>query len=339
VRPSLALAGFFLVACGSLNESRVLAGGTLAPTPMPGRPLGTPAPGTVRVKDDLGGWSIDMPTAWFEVAQDFHGRTIRNKPFTPYDFPPPRDQIGLSLRMEFARAGEENVDLSAFADQRVWVATCRPCRRILEQSDLSIGGQLAKSFTVHQNQPTPFDRYEPHLYWLVRSPFFADRVVVITGGPATADARLQLERIIATLQFYRPAPPVLVPMRTKAEAITTIAPGASITRSSAKLMLAREFERAYNDMLRSNAGGPAAVYGGVDPDTLVWVVAIEGSGFTPMKSGPPGPAFDGPAPTPRQWAWAIAVVPARAPFGWMGLMTGGPDPTWPAWYDALVDRS
>jgi hypothetical protein len=102
-------------------------------------------------------------------------------------------------------------------------------------------------------------------------------------------------------------------------------------------MLYREFERAYNDVLRSNAGGPSAMYGGTDPDTLIWVVAITGSGFTPMNGGPPGPGRLPTTPTP--WAWAISVLPAREPFGWSGPMTGGPEPTWPAWFDSLLDRS
>ena len=278
-----------------------------------------------------------MPAAWYEAPQNLHGRSLRNKPFTPYDFPPPADSIGLSLQLQVARAGEETLDLQTFAEHHVWVATCTACRRILDQGDLVIGGQAAKFFAVHQNQPKPLDELEPHLYWLVRSPYFADRVVVITGGPATTDARATLERIIATLQFYRPAPPVLVPMRTKAEAVAAVAPAAMITRSAAKLMLSREFESAYNAVLQSAPGGPSAVYTSTDPDTLVWVVAITGSGFTPMKGGPPG--IGGTSRTPTPWSWAIAVVPAREPFSWMGPMSGGPESTWPAWFDSLIDRS
>lgn len=278
-----------------------------------------------------------MPSGWFEVAADLHGRAIRNKPFTQYDFPPPPDSVGFSLRMEFARAGEESLDLEAFADRRVWVATCRACRQILEQGDVAIGGQPAKFFIVRQNQPTPLDRYEPHLYWLVRSPFFPDRVVSIVGGPATAEARAQLDRIIATLQFYRPASPIVVPSRTKAEAIAAVAPGSTITRSDARLMLVREFESAYSAVLRANTSGPSAIHLANDPDTLVWVVALAGSINTPVKGGPPG--LGGAVANPTPWHWSIAVIPAREPYGWIGPMSGGQETGWPAWFDSLPDRS
>jgi hypothetical protein len=260
---------------------------------------------------------------------------VRN--YAPNDFPPPPGGIGLSLRLDIVRSGEEQLDLEGFADRRVWTATCTACRKILERGDVTIAGQPAKFFSVSQNQPRPLDQLEPHLYWLVRSPFFADRVLVITGGPAPSPAREQLERIVATIQFFRPAPPILVPTRTKAEVIASVvAGGATIARIDAKLMLNRDFERAYNDVLRSVAGGPTAVYSGTDPDTLVWVIAFTGSGFTPMKGGPPG--IGGATRTPTPWSWGMSVVPASEPYGWSGPSFGGPEAMWPVWFDQLVDR-
>jgi hypothetical protein len=231
------------------------------------------------------------------------------------------------------------LDLEAFADRRVWTATCAACRKILERGELAIAGQPAKFFSVYQNQPGPLDQFEPHLYWLVRSPFFADRVLVITGWPSTSPGREDLERMVATLQYFRPRPPILVPTRSKADVIASVTgDGRTITRVEAKLMLYREFERAYNDVLRAASGGPTAIYSAIDTDTLVWVVAFTGSGFTPMKGG--GPPGIGATPrTPSPWAWSMTVLPAREPYSWAGPMSGGPEAEWPAWFDALTDRS
>ena len=338
---SLVVGALVLVSCGSLADDQqggALAGSkaTAAPTQTAGRPVGAPATGDVRVKDDFGGWSIDRPATWFDRPQGMLGRAIRNYDFTPNDFPPPPGGVGLALSLVIVRSGEEQLDLEGFADRQVWTATCTACRRILERREVTIAGQPAKFFSVSQNQPSPLDQLEPHLYWLVRSPFFADRVLVITGGPAALPGREELERIVASIQFFRPAPPILVPTRTKAELIASvIATGATITRINAKLMLNREFERAYNAVLGAAASGPTAAYSGTDPDTLVWVVAFTGSGFTPTKGGPPG---FGATRTPTPWAWSIAVLPAREPYGWSGPSMGGPEATWPAWFDQLVDR-
>jgi hypothetical protein len=340
---SLLVGALVLVSCGSLEDdgqSGALAGSkaTAAPTQTAGRPVGAPATGAVRVKDDFGGWSIDRPAAWFDMPQALHGTALRNFEFGPNDFPPPPGAVGLSLRLETVHPGEEGLGLEGFASRRVWIATCAACRKILEQDDRSIAGQPAKFFSVYQNQPSPLEQFEPRLYWLVRSPFFDDRVVVITGGPTTSPARDELERIVATIQFFRPAPPILVPTRTKAEIIASLSgAGRTVTLSEAKLMLYREFERAYNDVLRAASGAPTAVYSATDPDTLVWVVAFTGSGsILPMKGGPPG---SGAVRTPSPWAWSITVLPAREPYNWAGPSMGGPEATWPAWFDQLVDRS
>jgi hypothetical protein len=339
---SLVAGALFLVSCGTLNDdtqSGALAGSkaTAAPTQTAGRPVGVPATGDVRLKDDFGGWSIDRPAIWFDMPQAMHGVAVRNLAFGMNDFPPPPGSVVLSLRLETVHPGEEGLDLETFASRRVWTATCAACRKILERGDLSIAGEPAKFFAVYQNQPSPLEQFEPHLYWLVRSPFFGDRVLVITGWPTTSPGREDLERMVTTIQFFRPAPPILVPMRTKAEVIASVGgAGRTITRSEAKLMLYREFERAYNDVLRAASGGPSAAYSATDPDTLVWVVALTGSGLTPMKGG--GPPGAGAVRTPSPWLWSIAVVPAREPYSWGGPSMGGPEASWPVWFDQLIDR-
>src|SRR5205085_2491549 len=82
---------------------------TAAPTQTAGRPVGVPAAGDLRIKDDFGGWSLDRPTTWFDRPQGMHGSEVRNYAFAPNDFPPPPGGVGLSLRLDVVRGGEEQL--------------------------------------------------------------------------------------------------------------------------------------------------------------------------------------------------------------------------------------
>jgi hypothetical protein len=213
---------------------------------------------------------------------------------------------------------------------------------VLESARIVIGGQDAEFYSVYQNQPKPFDELEPGLYWLIRSPFFSDRVVVVTAIPGASPLRPMAERIVSTLQFYRPAPPDLTPTKTRQQVIASFMQnGWTITGIEAKLMRFQDWERAFNESLRAAAnGGPSGTRSpSTDPDALVWVVAFTGSGFTPPKAygGPPGTGAT-PRPAPTLWSWAIHVMPAREPYGWACPCFGGPEKTWPSWFDQLVDR-
>jgi hypothetical protein len=346
----LVVGALLLVSCGSLTDeatSGVLAPGKQTTTPAltTGRPTGSAAPGSVRVVDDGGGWSIDIPSSWFNKspALPWPSREIRS--FDPKDMDasgniPPAGEVLVRIEMQ---PNTERMDLETFADRRVWTATCAACRKILERTETTLGGQPAEFFSVYQNQPAGFAELEPNLYWLVRSPFLTERVLVIRAIPAASPRRSEVEHIVSTLQFFRPAPPNLVPQRTRQQVIDLMsANGWTITRIDAKLMVMSDWENAYNDVLRARSavsGGPSGLRSGFDPDTLVWVVAITGSGFTPMKGGPPGPGSAAAAATQTPWDWRISVVPAREPFGWGGLTEGGPGASWPAWFDTLTDRS
>jgi hypothetical protein len=298
----------------------------------------------VRIVDDRAGWSVDIPSSWFDrsTAWSWPGREVRS--FDPRNADasgnlPPAGEVLVRFEMQ---TNAERLELETFADGQVWTATCTPCRRILERAEVILGGQPAKFFSVFQSQPPVFAELEPNLYWLVRSPFLADRVLVIRAIPAASVRRSEVERIVSTLQFFRPAPPDLTPQRTRQQVLDLVSTnGWTVTRFQAKLMVWAEWENAWNDMLKATSavsGGPSGVRSPRDPDTLVWVVAITGSGFTPMKGGPPG-AGAAAAATPTPWDWYISVLPAREPLDWGGPTFGGSGAGWPAWFDALPDRA
>jgi hypothetical protein len=336
------------LSCGSsLREldSQAGADGTPTPSAAPtaGRPVGLPAPGWHRITNDRGGWSIDVPDGWLDRAAELAGRSMGHSIGSAepdgLSFPPPRNGMAISIRV---LTDYDGGDLRTFGRTSVWVATCAACTQVLESAHLVLGGQDAEFYSVSTNQPRPLDELEPRLYWLVRSPFLARRVVAVTAAPAASPLRPIAERIVATLQFFQPAPVDLTPTKTRQQVIASLRQNGAwtIARIEAKLMRWQDWESAFNDSLRAAAkGGPTGTRStNTDPDTLVWVVAFTGSGFTPMKGGPPGPGSAGPPPTPASWSWAVQVMPAREPFGWGGPFFGGPEPTWPAWFDQLADR-
>jgi hypothetical protein len=338
-----------LISCGTTlreTEGQAAQAGVVpasSPAPTAGRPAGSPEAGWHRISSDRGGWSIDVPDGWFERPTPL-GIAIGSANFDASIFPS-KTEVRVSVRLLNYYDGG---DLQAYARRNVWVATCAACTKVLESARIVIGGQDAEFYSVYQNQPKPFDELEPGLYWLVRSPFFADRVVVVTAIPGAGPLRPMAERIVSTLQFYKPAPPDLTPTKTRQQVIASFMQnGWTITGIEAKLMRFQDWELAFNESLRAAAnGGPSGTRSlSTAPDTLVWVVAFTGSGFTPPKAYGPGPGSIGPpgtgAITPRAsarlWSWAIHVTPARAPYDWGCPCFGGPEVTWPAWFDQLVD--
>jgi hypothetical protein len=343
------------LACGStLREidSQAGAGGpavaTRSPAPTAGRPAGSPPPDWIRVTDDLGGWSIDAPNAWFDrpvTPYGYGGRGI-----TSYDPAtssiPLKTGMNVSVQLMWDWNGDAT-DLRIFAERRVWTATCIACRKVLETRHLKVAGQDADFYLVEQNQPHPFDELEPRLFWLLKSPYFTDRVLVIQGVPGASALRATVEQMVSTLQLFKPGPPALTPTKSRQGVIDEFrARDPSVTRVEAKLMRWRDWEAAYNAVLRARSavsGGPSAAHGGYDPDVLIWVVAVTGT-FEELRIGPPpGPGSIGPpgvnaTPMARPLMhWRISVVPAREPYTWSGPSESGPETTWPSWFDQLVD--
>jgi hypothetical protein len=349
-----------LISCGTTlsdSEGRALQAAAITPSPAPtaGTPVGAPAPDWRRIIDDQGGWSIDAPKTWFDQVQTPYG--YGRRAVTSYDpatssIPVPTG-ANVTVQLLWDWDGSATTDLRTFAERHVWIATCTACRRIHETRRVTLAEQDAEFYSVSQNQPQPFDKLEPRLFWLLRSPYFADRVLVIQAVPAASPLRATVERIVSSLQLFRPAPPDLTPTKTRQQVVDDVRSGVNptpgmipgaITRIEAKLMRWQGWEIAYNAALRASSaagGGPSGAHGAIDPDLVVWVVAMTGT-FEQLARGPapllrsPG-ASAAPARTPIVQYWRISVVPAREPYGWGGPSFGGPEPSWPAWFDQLTD--
>lgn len=320
-----------LVACGSTQEQLRAASGGASFTPTPaatatvaptaGHPTGSPAAGTTRISDDLGGWAMDVPSDWRTRPAPQHGYEIRNyDPAVPLpsntssEFLPPQGGVVVSVHMQ------QNPDRQTPA--AFYQPVNGPGLDIREHRSVTMGGRPAEFWSVWQSQPSDFQRLEPRLSWYVASPFFDDRMMVITAAPGESAQRAVVERMVETLQFYQPAPPPSIALVTRAQAIENAIGGvqknvgASITRVEAKLVFYKEWERTQ--------GSRSYVE---DPDMLVWVVTYEGIGLYCGRGGPHG--------TPPPCHFAFSVQPARPP-EMVGVF--GVTPTWPAWFGALVDR-
>jgi hypothetical protein len=323
IRRACLAAALLLAGCGSRGEppeSGVLAGAAATPVPTPGSPTGTPAPGYARLRDDAGGWSVDVPQAWRHRTGPQHGFEARS--FDP-DVPdaqnrsiaylPPDGAIYVGMNM---RQNPDRLEAATFVAR---FELGRIDQQIREHASVRVAGQPAELYSFWRSQPTDFAKNEPTLWWYLRSPFFDDRMVVISAFPAASPLRPEVERIVASLQFYQPAPVPLTPLVSRADALAQISarPGHVLSRIEARLVLYKEFEAAVGDRRAF----------GIDPDTLVWVVAYAGQ----IPSNRHGFGDSSPC------TWAVSVLAARPPDAVGSFMCA--NASWPAWFDSLEDRA
>ncbi len=260
---------------------------------------------------------MDVPEGWWTQPGPQHGYEVRS-----YDptvalagnatarLPAPAGVV-LTLRM---RQNPKRLDpLSYFKKPDEG-----PELAVREHEHVELAGQPAEMWLIWRDQPSNYQWLEPTRRWYVRSPFFDDRMVVITAAPGDGPLQDTVDRVLGTLQFYRPTPPPLDPIVTRDQAVRSVLEdetrsGAAIDRVEAKLVLYKEFETAL-------AAGQDFV---TDPDTLVWLVVYEGSSLS-CGAGPRGSCRS-----------SFRVVAAR-PSDHVAM--GGAAPAWPAWFDALRDR-
>jgi hypothetical protein len=196
-------------------------------------------------------------------------------------------------------------------------------RLIREQHQVTIAGQPADSYAIWESEIPPYAYLDTKLYWYARSPFFDDRMVVITASPADSPLRAAAERLVASLRFFQPTAVNLVPTVSRSEIIARVSsrPGLVLSRIEAKLVLRKDLD----------ATGQLGRDFGSDPDALAWVVAYAGTGIYGMYFGP------GPRPTEACLS-TVDIYPADDQPGMTA--SGGCDTrsAWPTWFDRLPNR-
>jgi hypothetical protein len=304
------VAAVFLISCGSLDDaaqSGALAGGRER-----------------HVVDVDGGWSLDAPSTWFDRPSAQHGREIMSYDPTGMDNDgntPPPGAIFLRLQMQ---PNPDRLDAAAFLRARGQGSGTG----VLEHDQFLIAGQPTELYLIRQQLPSEFARLEKTLYWYLKSPYFDDRMVVISAVPGDSPLRADVERIVRSLRFAQPAAVNLTPTISRADALARVLsrPGLAVDRIEAKLVLYKELE-ATNQFGRSGMD---------DPDSLVWVVVYSGKGIPNFLHGPP-PMTTGPTSTPEPCVWAWEVFHADSSPGSTGFGCN-PRFTWPEWFAGLPDH-
>jgi hypothetical protein len=277
----------------------------------------------VRTCDRAGGWSLELPPGWFERSSPQHGREVMS--YDPNGMldnggsNPPADGVFVRLQMMH---NPERSDASAFA-----LSPLNPYRRnVREQRTVTLAGQPAEFYAA----PSYWASTETDLFWYLKSPFFADRVVVVTVVRAESPLRAEAERLVTSLRFFQPTAVNLVPSVSRSEIIARVSsrPGLTLTRIEAKLVLRKDLETAgsFRD-------------GYSDPDALAWVVAYAGDGIHRMGSG--GPFIPGAVRAPPAPALCLSTVDIYPADGQPAATSSGGCDTksaWPTWFDALADR-
>lgn len=278
--------------------------------------------------DVAGGWSMVVPQGWYERPSRQHGREIMSYDPAGIDNSgsvPGPGQLLVRLQMYPNLHGLSPAAFAAATPLGLDFPTIRT------QKQVTIAGQPAELYEVgNVSRPTP-DWPETTLLWYLRSPFFADRMVVISLDRAESALRAEGERIAASLRFFQPTPISFVPKVSRAEAIARVTSqsGLALTRIEAKLVLRKELQ----------ATGQFGIDWYTDPDALTWVVVYAGTGIHQQRFG--GVPFRllpvTPAPTAPCLS-GLVIFPADAEAGSQigpGCNTQSP---WPTWFDSLVDH-
>jgi hypothetical protein len=310
----------------------VLAGRTSQPTPTQAATAPTATqpvltrrtgsgPGYDRIGSPEGGWSIEIPETWFAEAGNLRGAEIGSFDMQATDYSgnsPAPDQlrVRVTLMPEY-----EHLSLEALG-AKGGLSSPGP---VVGQLATTVAGQPAIRTLMRSSSPHPFD--QQHVYWHLRSPFFADRVVIVDAWPADGALRAVADRAITTFQLSQPKTTVAAPIsRQQAiyRATAYLRAFGRVDRVSEKLVNFHEYE------VVSNSGRSYTV----DPDELVWVVVTTGE-FVSTHSRPFNPnATPGPPPLDR-----LIVQVLRSSTGDYFSGMYSPNDTWPVWFDGLKDRA
>jgi len=308
----------------------VLATRSLQPTPTAAPTVSAPQqpgpfprragsrPGYDRIDSVEGGWSMEIPEKWVADVGNLRGAEIASFDMQRTDFSgnaPASDQLRMrvSLMPEY-----DHLSLEALG-AKGGVSAAGP---IIGQSRTTVAGQAAVQTLMRSSSPSPrFDLL--HVYWHFRSPFFADRVVIVDAWPADGTLRAVADQAVATFQLSQPKATTAAPLsRQQAidRATAYLRTTGRVDRVAAKLVGFHEYEVA------SNSGRSYTQ----DPDDLVWVVVTTGE-FPSTHSRPPSAA----PPLPDR---LIVQAIGSSSGGYFSGMYSDAD-TWPAWFDGLKDRA
>ena len=321
--------GRFLITRDDMNfGADVLSGpswfASLPPTPPPVPTRAGAAVGYRRIASDEGGWSMEIPEKWVAETGSLHGAEIASFELQGADLSgnaPTADQqrIRVTLLPDY-----DGLSLEELGKHGALSGTSG----VVEQTATTVASQPAvRTLMSGTGMPTPFDR--AHVYWHLRSPYFANRVVAIDVWPATGQLLPAVDHAIATFELFAPKPPSTAAI-SRAQAIekvrNNLERSGRVDRIAAKLVTNHELEE-------TSAFGHSYT---VDPDDLLWVVAAAGDFASMSLGGPVGRSSVSPGPPPRV---PLVVHILRASTGdAFGFMSGG-DGAWPVWFDALKDRA
>ena len=294
---------------------------SLPPTPTPAATRAGAGAGYRRIASDEGGWSMEVPDAFVAQMGQLRGAEIASFDMQSTDFSgnaPASDQlrIRVTLMPEY-----DHLSLEALG-AKGGLSSPGP---VIEQAATTVAGQPAVRTLMRSTSPGPFNQL--HQYWHFRSPFFADRVVVVDAWPADGALRAAADHAIATFQLGQPRITAATPISRKqaiASATSYLSANGRVDRTAAKLVSYREFETA-------SAFGHSYT---VDPEDLVWVVVTTGEFVSTHSRPPPINGSPGPVPPDRM----IVQVMGSSGGGTFGGMYS-PQDTWPSWFDSLKDRA
>jgi len=308
----IALVGaVLLTACGSLSDQTV--SGALAGTR------------DRHMVDAEGGWTLDATSSWFDRPSAQHGREIMSYDPTSKDNEGNMPPLGGALVRIQMQQNPDRLDAEDFL--RIRGLGVGP--DVLERRRPIIAGEPAEFYAVRHTFPADMQRQEATLFWFLRSPFFDDRMVVISAVPGDSQLRAGIERILESLHFDRPTAVNTTPTISRADALARVLsrPGLMVDRIEAKLVLYKELE-ATNQFGRSGVD---------DPDSLVWVVVYSGIGIGLPRHVPPSLGSE-PSQTPEPCVWAWEVFHADASPGSSGAGCNSRF-TWPEWFAGLPDHA
>ena len=297
---------------------------SLPPTPPPVPTRAGASAGYRRIASDEGGWSMEIPEKWVAETGSLHGAEIASFELQGADLSgnaPTADQqrIRVTLLPDY-----DGLTLEEFGKHGALSGTSA----VVEQTATTVASQPAmRTLMAGTRMPTPFE--QAHMYWHLRSPYFANRVVAIDVWPATGQLRPAVDHAIATFELFAPKPPstAAIPRAQAIEKVRSILERSGrVDRIAAKLVTNHELEQA----------GAFGHNYTVDPDDLLWVVAAAGDFASMSLGGPVGRSGASPGSPPRD---RLVVHMLRASTGdAFGFMSGG-DGAWPSWFDGLTDRS